>query len=59
MCIFPNSQYRFIETHFLKMTGHKVLYRQKMSLTSARCKHNEFWGFTAIYVQKISGQLLK
>ena len=54
MCIFPNSQYRFIETYFLFYN-----YRQKMSLTSARCKHNEFWGFTAIYVQKISGQLLK
>lgn len=55
MCIFPNSQFRFTEIYFLKVTGQRKFYnyRQKAGLINSRCKHKEFWGRKATYVHQI------
>lgn len=55
MCIFPNSQFRFTEVYFLKVTGQRKFYnyRQKAGLINSRCKHKAFWGHKASYMHQI------
>lgn len=68
MCIFPNSQSRFIKMYFLKITGQKknttYNYRQKAGLINSRWR-DESSGVSEPFIciklalkVKDSGQLL-